>query len=171
MSCTGIAIDLSHTSDHLAYGLLEHIDKEKINIPILASHSNFRAVSNYARNLPDDIAKEIIRRNGIIGLNFIRYLLGRDAPHALAKHVEHLLNLGGEKSLSFGADFFYNGDVSISNRKPVDELFFPHFSHAGTYPIVLEMLKKELSLPDTVLANLSSHNFLRFIANDTKTHS
>lgn len=165
MSRRGIALDLSHTSDHLAYGLLEHIDKEGIRIPILASHSNLRSVSNYARNLPDDLAKEIIRRKGIIGLNFIRYLLGRDAPHAFARHVEHLLNLGGGESLCFGADFFYHGDVSIANRKPLDELFFPNLNHSGTYPVVLEMLKRELSLPDTLLSNLCSHNFLRFISN------
>ena len=37
-----IALDFSHTSDALAYDMLNYISKQNLNIPILASHSNYR---------------------------------------------------------------------------------------------------------------------------------
>ncbi len=39
-----VAIDLSHTSNPLAEGILNHIDKKGLKITTIASHSNFRAV-------------------------------------------------------------------------------------------------------------------------------
>lgn len=36
---SGIAIDLSHTSDPLGYGILEYIDKKGLNLTPIASHS------------------------------------------------------------------------------------------------------------------------------------
>ena len=67
-----IAVDFSHTSDALAYDILEYISKKNLKIPILASHSNYRPNFDHPRNLPDDIAKEIINQKGLIGLNFVR---------------------------------------------------------------------------------------------------
>ena len=76
----GIALDFSHTSDHLAYDILNHLDKQGLKLPLLASHSNMRTVTNVPRNLPDDLVKEILRRKGIIGLNFIRHFIGETSP-------------------------------------------------------------------------------------------
>ena len=62
---------LSHTSDALAHDIFNHIDKHKLAVPVIASHSNFRSVSDHVRNLPDEIANEIVNRNGLIGMNFL----------------------------------------------------------------------------------------------------
>jgi microsomal dipeptidase-like Zn-dependent dipeptidase len=67
-----IPIDLSHTSDLLAEGILNHIDAENLDVSVIASHSNFRNIWNHRRNLTDEFAKEIIHRDGIIGVNFLR---------------------------------------------------------------------------------------------------
>lgn len=158
----GIALDLSHASDYLAFDLLEYIDKENLSIPVIASHSNMRTIANYPRNLPDDIAREIIRRKGIIGLNFIRYLLGRDSSASIVKHVEHLISLGGKNNLCFGADFFYIDDVPLLHRKPVEELFFPEFENAGGYPYVLKILRRDLALADDAVTALCYKNFANF---------
>ena len=112
-----IAIDLSHTSDHLAYEILDHIDKKGLRVPVMASHSNFRAVTDRARNLPDTIAREIIARKGLIGINFFAPFIHSTDPLALAAHVAHGLSLGGEKALCFGADFFNNRIIGINFRK------------------------------------------------------
>lgn len=154
----GIALDLSHASDYLAFDLLTYIDKEKLPLAVIASHSNMRAVANYPRNLPDDLAKEIIARKGVIGINFIRYLLGRESPHSIARHIGHLLSLGGGASVCFGADFFYNGDVAMAHRKPVEELFFPEFDNAGGYPAVVKLVKEQLELMEGSLDNLCYKN-------------
>ena len=52
-----IAIDLAHTSDLLAYDILNYIDQKNYAIPVLASHSNYRSVYPNRRNLPDDLVK------------------------------------------------------------------------------------------------------------------
>ena len=153
----GIAIDLSHTSDRLAYDILNEIDRQELKIQVLASHSNMRTIANFPRNLPDEISREIIRREGVIGLNFIRYLLGKESPSNFAKHVEHLLFIGGAKHMCFGADFFYHGDFSLG--KSVDELFFSDYDNASTYNKMIDLVKKELALPKEILQDFSYNNF------------
>lgn len=91
-----IAIDFSHTSDALAYDMLNYISKENINVPIMASHSNYRPVFEHKRNLPDDVAKEIIHQQGLIGLNFIRAFVNPDQVETLQEHVAHGIQLGGK---------------------------------------------------------------------------
>lgn len=128
-----IAIDLSHTSDQLAYDIL------KYDVPIIASHSNCRKICNVPRNLPDELIQEIIKREGIIGVNIIRYFVG-DRIEDFAKHVSHIIDLGGENHLALGCDFFYEKDLG----KTQDEVYFPGFSDATCYPRLLELLEAHI---------------------------
>jgi microsomal dipeptidase-like Zn-dependent dipeptidase len=137
-----IAVDFSHTSDALAYGILEYIDKNSLDIPILASHSNFRKVNEHARNLPDDIAMEIIKREGIIGINFIRGFLNPDRKEALLEHIQYGIELGARNNLCFGADFFYTKDSPDPSRLPY---YFPEHEDASKYPDIQDMIEKEIS--------------------------
>ena len=141
-----IAVDFSHASDNLAYDVLNLIDRYKLEIPVIASHSNFRSICNAPRNLPDELVKEIITRKGIIGVNFIRYFLGSSDPRNFAQHIEHALNLGCEQTLCFGADFFYNDDVSPMFRKLPEEVFFSELSDSSSYGYALGLLKGHLPL-------------------------
>ena len=135
-----IAIDLSHTSDQLAYDILNHIDKKNLNIIPIASHSNYRTVTPLARNLPDELAREIFRSQGVIGLNFIRRFIG-DKPHDFIKHLEHALHLGGKNHLCIGADFYGGIDLSPTI---FPERSFPTFqegfSNASCYPKLANLL-------------------------------
>lgn len=76
--------------------------------PFIASHSNCRAVCNHPRNLTDEQIREICGNGGLIGLNFGGKFISEtsgDAYTGLMRHVYHILNLGGEDCLCFGADF------------------------------------------------------------------
>jgi len=154
----GVALDLSHASDALAREALEHIDRMGSAVPVLASHSNYRAVCDHARNLPDDIAAEIIRRGGVIGFNFIRDYVHADDPGALRRHVEHGLELGGGDALAFGADFFSPRQFPVPRKIP---FFFPEHEHAGCYPPLLRGLADLLG--DAGLAALAHRNVERFL--------
>lgn len=160
-----VALDFSHTSDYLAYDLLNYIDKKGLQLPVLASHSNMRAVTNVPRNLPDEITKEIIKRNGVIGINFIRYFLGSESIQYFSRQIEHLLKLGAEDNICFGADFFSIEDLPLSLQKPLDVLFFPEYNHAGSYEKVLELWKSELKLGDKMIKKIASINAIRFLNN------
>ena len=153
-----IAIDFSHTSDALAHDLLNYISKENLNIPIMASHSNYRPVFDHPRNLPDDIAKEIIHRNGLIGLNFVRAFVNPEKVEALEEHVAHGLSLGGENAISYGADYFFTNDMPDKSRIP---FYFQAHENAGRYPKLNEDFEKKCGSEQ--MKKISSENALNFI--------
>lgn len=151
-----IPIDLSHTSDLLAEGILKHIDRHHLPIPVIASHSNFRSIWNHKRNLSDEFAQEIIDRGGIIGVNFLRAFLDNEVPERLFEHLLHGVKLG-ENSICFGADFFYTKDFPDPSRHP---FYFPLAENAGKYPFILEQLSKQLS--EVQLRKMAFENVFNF---------
>jgi membrane dipeptidase len=151
-----IPIDLSHTSDLLAEGILNHIDRHHLPIPVIASHSNFRAIWDHKRNLSDEFAQEIIQRGGIIGVNFLREFLDREVPERLFEHILHGTKLG-ENAISFGADYFYTGNFPDKSRYP---FYFPLAENAGKYPSLLETLSENIS--EVQLRKLAFENVFNF---------
>ena len=58
----------------------------------------------YKRQLSDDLFCAIRDSGGVVGLNLYTDFLGGDGMDAVVRHVEHLLDLGGDKSLALGGD-------------------------------------------------------------------
>ena len=141
---TRIAVDLSHASDALAREILDHLDRHGLAVPVLASHSNFRAVCDHARNLPDELAREVIHRRGLIGINFLRAFVHPDRSVALVEHVRHGLELGGASTLCFGADFFCLRQHPDPARQP---FFHPEHESASRYPSILRDLASVMDRP------------------------
>lgn len=162
LSGTGVAVDLSHTSDELAVGILSYIDSNKLEIPVMASHSNYRSVTDVPRNLPDEIAQEIIARKGIIGLNFYRPFVGQEPSKDFVRHLQHALKIGAHDQIAFGADFFYEEDLPVAHRH-YKELFFQEYGDASCYGSLLDLFQRELGLTDDLLLKLSHANMLQFI--------
>lgn len=154
-----IAVDLSHTSDALAHDILTHIDTEKLAIPVIASHSNFRPIWAHNRNLPDELTQEIINRKGLIGINFLRAFLHNDDPEALLRHISYGLAQGAQDCLCFGADYFYTRDNPDLSRIP---FYFKEHEQAGTsYTYILNRLQEQL--PPEQLQKLAYANVQSFI--------
>ena len=124
----------------------------------MASHSNYRPVFDHPRNLPDDIAKEIIHRNGLIGLNFVRAFVNPEKVEALEEHVAHGLSLGGENAISYGADYFFTNDMPDKSRIP---FYFQAHENAGRYPKLNEDFEKKCGSEQ--MKKISSQNALAFI--------
>jgi len=164
-----IACDFSHPSDRLAAEIIEYIDKRALNVPLMASHSNFRTVTPMLRNLPDEIAKEIIHRRGIIGLNFFAPFVRKDSPEHLFTHIDHAFKLKAENSLCFGADFFCDADAPyIKQKYQTNQCFFPEYSDASKYPQILKLAASQLFLPDTLLNKLAWENAANFLQQKIK---
>lgn len=104
MERLGIVVDISHASEKLFYDVAEIAAK-----PLVASHSNSKALCGHPRNLTDDQFNVIKRSGGLVGLNFYDAFLNDDKEKASAKdlyaHAEHFLALGGERVLAMGSDF------------------------------------------------------------------
>jgi membrane dipeptidase len=91
--------DTSHLAEDSFWELLEISGG-----PVMASHSNCRALVPTDRQLSDDMIKAIARRGGVIGINFYdKFLLRpqeyKKRPAALADvvtHVKHICDLTGE---------------------------------------------------------------------------
>lgn len=160
----GIAIDLAHTSDALAYDILNVIDKKNLKITPIASHSNFRAIKDIPRNLPNDLAREVIKRGGLIGINFVRRFVG-DRPEDFLEHIHHGIALGGENALALGADF-YGGLTIPAHLMPERSfpIFQPTFSNSSCYPAFLSLLATALS-PQQV-AKIAYSNAAHFLSNE-----
>ncbi|HEY3358450.1 MAG TPA: membrane dipeptidase [Polyangia bacterium] len=69
----GILVDVSHASDAAVRDLLAVARR-----PILASHSNARALCGVSRNLPDDLIRAIAAGGGVVCANYFPGFL--DAP-------------------------------------------------------------------------------------------
>ena len=102
--------------------------------------------------------QEIVRRDGLIGANFLRLFVHPDDPDVLLQHIQHGLDqVPGQ--VAFGADFFWRPGISAPERQP---LFFPEYEDAGTYPKILEQLSHR-GYEEALLQHLANGNALRFV--------
>lgn len=100
MEDCGIYPDVSHISDPGFWDLVR-----LARGPVVASHSNSRALCPHRRNLTDDMFRAIRDSGGVVGLNLYRPFVGpAGTMEELTAHVEHFLSLGGEKTLCLGGD-------------------------------------------------------------------
>ncbi|MEM1134484.1 MAG: membrane dipeptidase [Bacteroidota bacterium] len=132
----GIAVDLSHTSDRLAFDILNTIDRLNLNISVIASHSNMRPVWEHSRNLPDELIEELKNRKGLVGVNFVRSFVNNNNSNAIFDHIRYGIDKG--LSMVFGADFFSTEMLNDPKRMPY---FFKNLSNASQYDKVLEEMK------------------------------
>ena len=73
MNRLGIIVDISHVSDDTVRDVLRITD-----VPVIASHSGLRHFTpEFNRNMPDDIAKSVAKKGGVIQLAFGTAFLDR----------------------------------------------------------------------------------------------
>ncbi len=89
MNRLGMLIDISHASDNLQLSIIK-----ESKVPVIASHSCIRALSGKARNIPDEILKEIAAKGGAVMITFHSAHLSLDYA---AKHNEAFGKFNSEK--------------------------------------------------------------------------
>lgn len=139
LSGKGICIDLSHTSDATAEGIFDTIDKKGLKIKAIASHSNFRKVKDHVRNLPDHLALEIVKRDGLIGLNFVRGFVSDQIEEGFKQMLAHADRLNALDHLCFGADFFCVDGLPTTLNTLVP-FFVAPFDTSACYPKFLPLI-------------------------------
>ena len=97
----GMRIDVSHISDEGFWDILKITEA-----PILATHSNSRAVHNHSRNLTDDMFRAIRETGGVAGYNACRDVTGENPNLDTAcDHILHFLELDPDgKHIALGGD-------------------------------------------------------------------
>lgn len=106
----GGIVDVSHASDRAAREVLKLARED--SMPVVATHSNARALADHPRNLPDDLLRGIAESKGIVGVNFHSPFLARGRPAKLSdvvEHVRYLVRVMGVEHVAIGSDF--EGDI------------------------------------------------------------
>jgi membrane dipeptidase len=110
----GALVDVSHLSD-LGFSDLVPI-ADSVGAPIVATHSNARALCDVPRNLTDDQLRHIGRTGGVAGVNFHAPFVCSNSPKPAMKDVirqiEYMVKLAGIDHVAIGSDF--DGDIDAS---------------------------------------------------------
>jgi membrane dipeptidase len=125
----GILLDVSHLSEQGFWDVLGHTKS-----PIMASHSNTRAICDVPRNLTDEQIIALAENGGVIGLVFNgRYIdpnleqKKRTTLNTLLDHLDYLVGLVGVNCVGLGPDFmdfitdYVNPIIQKAENLPLDE--------------------------------------------------
>jgi membrane dipeptidase len=103
----GMFIDVSHLNDEGFWDVMKFAKK-----PMIASHSNCRALVDSMRNLTDKQIGALAEKRGVIGMNALSALTGdvsegskRLTAEDLLDHVDHIVKLVGINHVGLGFDF------------------------------------------------------------------
>lgn len=119
----GMLVDVSHLNDGGIADVLTYAKK-----PVLATHSNARSIANHPRNLIDEHIKGIAESGGLIGLcispRFLRGSGNESTIEDMIRHLDYILDVGGEDVLAIGTDFDgTSGNFEIGSPKEMPKLF------------------------------------------------
>ncbi|MGH2614008.1 MAG: dipeptidase [Thermomicrobiales bacterium] len=103
MNRLGINVDVSHGSDQTTWDAHETSDR-----PVIASHSNARALQGNPRNLSDEMIRAIAATGGVVGAVAVAgYIADGEATIARwVDHIEYLVQLAGIDHVAIGCDFY-----------------------------------------------------------------
>lgn len=117
LEALGMIVDVSHLPDQ-GFEDLARAAKG----PIVASHSNARALCPVPRNLTDPQIRRVADSGGVVGAVFVPAFVrepsgGSEASlfEALLDHLDHIVKVGGIDAAGFGSDF--DGFKDIPGRK------------------------------------------------------
>jgi len=144
-------LDVSHASDRALADVLAIAGE--LGKPVVATHSNVRALAGHPRNLSAAQLRGIARTGGVIGINFHAPYLARGRAATLADVVEHVryaVRIAGVSHVAIGSDF--EGDI----RPP------PELSDVAAFPRLARALS-DAGLATEAVRAIMSENALRIL--------
>jgi membrane dipeptidase len=100
MNRSGVLIDLAHASTTTFFEAVE-----LTTLPPIVSHSGVRAVHDTWRNLADDQIRAVAARGGVVGVMLAPPALRAKSVEEAVRHLEHVIEVGGEDAAAIGSDF------------------------------------------------------------------
>lgn len=143
----GILVDVSHISDEAFWQIMDMTEA-----PIIATHSNSRAVCGVSRNLTDDMFRAICNTGGVTGFNLCADFVGEQPTVDTAcDHIFHFLELDPT-----GTHIAIGGDLDGISEMPAG------FSGVQDYPKLAQRLL-ERGLDEATLKQIFWSNALGVI--------
>jgi len=95
-------IDVSHINDEGFWDVLDHTEN-----PLIASHSNSRAVCLHPRNMTDEMILALAENGGVMGMNFAPSFVHPEKAtlKRVVDHIDHIVDLVGPDHVGLGSDF------------------------------------------------------------------
>lgn len=145
----GMIVDVSHISDAGFWDIMKITEK-----PIIASHSNSRAVCANSRNLTDDMFRAIMETGGVAGFNQCAPFVG-EQPNldTICDHIFHFMELDPD-----GKHIALGGDLDGCDVLPEG------FSGIESYPAMAQRLL-ERGLDEKTVHNIFWNNALGVMEN------
>ena len=155
-------VDVSHLNDRSFWDVLA-----TVHGPIVASHSNARALAEHPRDLTDDQLRAIAETGGLVGLNANKNLVSPDPAQQtvdqFVRHAVHIAELIGVRHLAFGFDFNeYLADDATTSYNDGGNPNVPGLEDARHTPAFIEALRRA-GFSERELAQISWQNWLRVI--------
>ena len=101
MNDVGVIVDVTHAHPRTLGDAVT-----SSTAPVIASHSNARALCNHVRNLEDDQIQAVAASGGTLGVNFFPALVGPDPTvEDVARHMAYIERLVGMNAVAIGADY------------------------------------------------------------------
>lgn len=104
MSEKKMIVDVSHLNDGGFWDAVRYS-----MTPVIASHSNCRALVDHPRNLTDDMLRAVGEKGGLVGLNFLPGFLGTGDKagtlEMMIRHIRHMEEKAGVDAIALGTDF------------------------------------------------------------------
>ena len=143
----GMLVDVSHISDEGFWDILE-----MTQAPVLATHSNSRALCGHSRNLTDDMFRAICRTGGVAGINQYADFLGESPTlDTVCDHIFHFMELDPTgKHIALGGDL--DGCEQLSQG----------FEGIQSYPVLARRLR-ERGLGEETIRDIFWNNALNVL--------
>ncbi len=118
--------------------------------PAIVSHTGVRAVHDVWRNVDDDQVRAIADTGGVVGIMYHAGFLGESSAEAVVRHLEHVVDVGGEDCAALGSD--WDGFiVTPRDMRTVLEL-----------PVLVAAMRARGFSPDRI-AKIAGANYLRAV--------
>lgn len=120
----GIVVDVSHLNERGFWDVFEYADG-----PIIASHSNCRALRDHPRNLHDDQLRAVADSGGVVGINALQAFLHGDRPdvETVVDQIEHAVDVAGVEHVGLGFDFY---EYNLEYMSPAERAYMIDVSAA-----------------------------------------
>lgn len=153
----GMFIDVSHLNDTGFEDVMEICQS-----PVIASHSNCRALASSPRNLTNPQIESIAEKNGVIGMNSINKFIRDDTAGIgvshFVDHLDHVVKVAGIDHVGIGFDLCdsFRDYLHMEQEFPSKDIVS---THAGLDTFTAELIQRDYNEED--ILKVLGGNFLR----------
>lgn len=150
----GFVIDVSHISDEGFWDIMDITSG-----PVVATHSNSRAVCGHSRNLTDDMFRAICQTGGVAGFNQCAPFVGEQPDlHTVCDHICYFLELDPN-----GKHIALGGDLDGCDELPAG------FDGVQSYPAMADALLSR-GVGQEIVENIYWNNAMEVLRHAVSVH-